>query len=141
MSVRFVLLAVTYLAFAGHLSGDECVAAVLAAATLTSASLAVHQRHAVRFRFAPATVARQVLQTLPKLVTDSLKLIPRMLLGGWRTGMMSQEFIGNARPADDAAWWAIFTLTTSLPPSSYVVSRLARPGEVIIHRLIGPPHT
>lgn len=136
--VQFVLLAAAYLAFAGQLSADECIAAVVTAAMITVLSLIAHRSHKLQFNFSLLVVTRQVTGVLPKLVTDTLTLIPRLLRSGWQTGMMSQEFVANASIPDDAAWWAMFTLTTSLPPNSYVISRLTRPGEVIMHRLAEP---
>jgi hypothetical protein len=44
---------------------------------------------------------------------------------------MSREFVADSGKVDDPASWAVFMLTTSLLPNSYVVSRLARPGEVV----------
>jgi hypothetical protein len=135
LALRFVLIVAAYLAFAGQVSIDECVAAVASASAVTLLSLFAHRLHPTQFHFSPAVVACQVLAALPKLLTDSLAVIPRLVRGGWRAGTMSQEFVVRDGRDRDTAWWAVFTLATSLPPNSYVISRLARPGEVVMHRL------
>ena len=135
---RFVAMAAAYLAFAGQISTDECVAAGISAAALMCLSLIAHRSHGIQFRFDPASTLRQAAAALPKLLTDTLALIPRLLRPGSRTGTMSQEFVANAGSNEDAAWWAVFTLSTSLPPNSFLITRLARPREVIIHRLAEP---
>jgi hypothetical protein len=58
-----------------------------------------------------------------------------MLSGGWQTGGMSQEFVANAAAPQDVSRWAVFTLTVSAAPNGFLVTRLARSGEVVMHRL------
>jgi hypothetical protein len=135
--IRFLLLAAAYMALAGQMSIDEGVAAGLSAALLTSLSLLAASQQRLRFRFTPSVVARQIVTSLPNLLTDSLKLVPRFLGGDRHPGTMSQEFVADPAKSDDPAWWAMFMLTTSLPPNSYVVARLSRPGEAVMHRLAG----
>lgn len=136
--IPFVLLSVAYLAFAGQMSADEGVAAVLSAALLVGLCLYARLwQTTLRFSIPPAVVVRLVLAAAPKLLTDSLKLIPWMLPGRRRTGGMSQEFVADAASPRDISWWAVFTLTVSAPPNSFLVTRLARPGEVVMHRLAG----
>jgi hypothetical protein len=137
--IRFALLAVAYLVFAGQMSVDECVAAVLSAALLVGLWLFARFWQTVPLSIAPAAALRLILAAAPKLVTDSLKLVPRMLPGGWQTGVMSQERVADAGAPRDVSWWAVFTLTASVTPSSYLITRLTRPGEVVMHRLVGPP--
>jgi hypothetical protein len=135
VGLRFALLAAAYLVFAGQASLDECVAAGIAAAGVTLLSLVRHPQSTPRFHFTPWIVASQVLAALPRLVIDSLVVLPRLVM--WRTGTMTQEFSAPDGRRHDSAWWAVHILATSAPPNSFVVSRLACPGEVIIHRLAG----
>jgi hypothetical protein len=135
MVIRFALLSIAYLVFAGQMSTDECVAAALSAAPLVGLWLFARSWQTLPLSIAPAVVLRLVLAAAPRLLTDSLKLLPRMLSG--RTGEMSQEFVAGAGAPQDMSWWAVFTLTTSVSPNSYLITRLARPGEVVMHRLVG----
>ena len=137
--LRFVLTIVAYLIFAGQVSLGESVAAFASAAAVTLLSLIAHRSRPPRFHFVPSVIATQLLGALPKLLTDSVSILPRLL--GTRTGTMSQEFLASPSHEHDPAWWAGFILTTSLPPNSYLVSRLSRPGEVIVHRLVEPRGT
>jgi hypothetical protein len=132
--IRFALLSIAYLVFAGQMSTDECVAAVLSAALLVGLWRFARFWQTLPLSIAPAVVLRLVLAAAPKLLTDSLKLIPRMLSG--RTGEMSQEFVAGAGAPRDISWWAVFTLTTSVSPNNYLITRLPRPGEVVMHRLV-----
>jgi hypothetical protein len=132
--IRFVLLSIAYLVFAGQTSTDECVAAVLSAGLLIGLWLVARFWQTQPLSFAPAVVLRLVLAVAPKLLTDSLRLVPRMLSG--RTGETSQEFVAGASAPQDVAWWAVFTLTTSVSPNNYLITRLPRPGEVVMHRLV-----
>lgn len=132
--IRFVLLSVAYLVFAGQVSADECVAAVLSSALLVGLWWFARFWQTLPLNIAPAVTLRMVLAAAPKLVTDSLRLVPRML-SGWRTGTMSQEFVADAGAPQDISWWAVYTLTISVSPNLYLITRLARPGEVVMHRL------
>jgi hypothetical protein len=132
--IRFALLSIAYLVFAGQMSTDECVAAGLSAALLVGLWLFARFWQTLPLSIAPAVGLRLVLAAAPKLLTDSLKLIPRMLSG--RTGEMSQEFAVDAGAPQDVSWWAVFTLTASVSPNSYLITRLARPGEIVMHRLV-----
>jgi hypothetical protein len=134
--IRFMLLGSIYLAFAGQTGADEWAAAALCAGFITLLSLLADRWQTMQFHFVPAVVLRQVLTALPRLVTDSARLVPRILRGGWQTGTMSQEFVDGPASPRDPAWWAVFTLTTSLPPNSYVIARLPAPNEIMIHRLV-----
>lgn len=129
----FPLMLALYLAFAGQMSRDEWVAGAVSALAVTALSMVAHRERSLRFHFRLTVVIRQVIGAAPKLLTDTLAVIPRFV-GGWHTGTMSQTFVrdGDADPA----WWAVFILTTSLPPNSFVISHLPRPGEVIVHRLV-----
>ena len=60
-----------------------------------------------------------------------------MLPLSWQPGVMSQTFVPDACAPRDPSWWAVFTLTTSLSPNTYLITRLSRPGEVVMHRLAG----
>ena len=135
---RFALLSAAYLVFAGQTSADEGVAAVLSAALLVGLWVFARSWQTLPLSVSPAVVLRLVLAAAPKLVTDSLRLVPRMLPGGQQTGVMSQELVPDAGAPQDVSWWAVFTLTASVSPNTYVISRLARPGEVVIHRLAEP---
>jgi hypothetical protein len=136
--IRLILLSVAYLVFAGQMSADECFAAVLSAALLVGLWLFARFWQTLPLSIAPAVVLRLVLAAVPKLVTDSLRLVPCMLSGRWQTGAMSQEFVADAGAPQDVSWWAVFTLTASVSPNIYLITRLARPGEVVMHRLAGP---
>ena len=137
--IRFALLAVAYLVFAGQLSVDECVAAALSAALLVCLWLLARFWQTLPLNVAPAVALRLILAAAPRLVTDSFTLAVRMLSGGRQTGVMSQEFVADAAAPQDMSWWAVFTLTRSVSPNSYLITRLARPGEVVTHRLVEPP--
>ena len=134
--IRFLLLAIAYLVFAGQMSTDECVAAVLCAALLVGLWYFARFWQTRPLSIPPALVLRLIWTAAPNLVTDSTTLIPRMLSGGWRTGVMSQEFAADAGAPQDVSWWAVFTLTVSVSPNAYLITRLARPGEVVMHRLV-----
>lgn len=130
-----LVLAAAYLGFAGTTSTDEFVAAAIASVTLAIFSHFAHQAHRIQFRLLRTDIARQCLGVLPKLVTDSARLVPRLLSASFRGGETSQQFIDKDAPREDPGWWAVRILTTSAPPNSYIISRLSRPGEVILHKL------
>lgn len=136
--IRFTSLAIAYLVFAGQMSIDECVAAVLTAALVVGLWFYARFWETLPLDVAPAVALRLVLSAAPKLVSGSFRLAVRMLSGDWRTGVISQEFVAAAGAPQDVAWWAVFTLTKSAPPNSFLITRLARPGEVAMHRLVRP---
>jgi hypothetical protein len=135
---RFLLLAIAYLVFAGQMSVDECIAAAVSASLLVSLLLFARFWRTLPLSVVPAVALRLVLAAAPKLLTDSFSVAVRMLSGDWQSGVMSQEFVADAGAPQDVSWWAVFTLTTSVPPDSYLITRLARPGLVVMHRLAEP---
>jgi hypothetical protein len=136
--IRFAFLAAAYLVFAGQMSDDEGIAAALSAALLVGLWLFARFWQTLPLSVAPAVALRLVLGAAPKLVTDSFGVAIRMLSGDWQLGVMSKEFVADAGAPRDVSWWAVFTLTTSVAPNSYLITRLPRPGEVVMHRLAEP---
>ena len=131
----FALLVPVYLGFAGSFSLDEVVAGIAGAACVAVLSWLASRSHPVRFSLARWDIIRVCLGAVPTLVTDSARLLPRMLFGSDRPGTTSQEPLRTDAPREDPGWWAAQILATSVPPNSYVISRLSRPGDVIMHRL------
>lgn len=139
----WVVLALTYMVFAGSVSVNEGLAALVCASLGTLWWWGVGRRGGVRFRFDRGTLRPiwRALRGLPRETVQVGGQLVRALRGGGAGGGTTRE-----RSASDFAWAtpdgatapaarAVGLLAASLAPDSYVLTLDRDHGTVVTHGL------